>query len=140
MAASSGKVGFVLLVNGELCDWGLSIKASKSAELATKQLSKWLDRYQPDMVITEKLMDYSRKSPSNQQKIQALAQTANASGARTSQVERIQRYANKYEEIEALAERYPQIANWAPKGRKVWEAEPRNTVLFEALSLIEELG
>jgi hypothetical protein len=48
-------------------------------------------------------------------------------------------YANKYVEADALAERYPDIAAWKPKKRRFFDNEPRNTVLFEALALADEV-
>lgn len=137
VAASSGKVGFVLLINGELKDWGLSIKASKSSELTADKAQAWINFYQPDVVITELITKHSRKSQHNQQVIQAIAETAIDSDAQHVEIERTQDYDNKYVEAQALAEKYPVIANWLPKPRKLWEAEPKNMVLFEAISLAE---
>lgn len=136
VAASSGKVGFVLLIDGELKDWGLSIKASKSPTLAANKAQQWIAFYQPDVVITELVTKHSRKSQHNQQVIQAIAQTVIKSDAQHIEAERIQTYDNKYVEAQTLAEQYPAIANWLPKPRKLWEAEPKNMVLFEAISII----
>lgn len=137
VAASSGKVGFVLLIDDELKDWGLSIKASKSTGLAADKAKEWTDFYQPDVVITEQITKHSRKSQHNQQVIHAIARTAINSDAQHIEIERTQDYDNKYVEAQALAEKYPPIAKWCPKPRRLWEAEPKYMVLFEALSLVE---
>jgi len=42
---------------------------------------------------------------------------------------------NKYAEAAELADEFPQIAAWLPAKRRLWEKEPRNIVMFEALSL-----
>ena len=137
IAASSGKVGFVFLIENELLDWGLSVKASKSPELAAKQAKKWIDYYQPDLIITEKITTHSRKSAHNHAVIRAIADEAVDADAQHIEVDRVQEYANKYAEAEALGAIYPTISNWVPKKRKLWEAEPKNMVLFEALSFMK---
>ena len=48
---------------------------------------------------------------------------------------REQAYANKYEEAEAIAGRYPELQTWLPKKRRFFENEPRSTVIFEAMAL-----
>ena len=47
----------------------------------------------------------------------------------------MQLYANKYDEAEALAERFLEMKPWLPKRRTLWDEEPRLTIIFEALSL-----
>lgn len=47
------------------------------------------------------------------------------------------RFPNNY--AETLAERYPILAPWKPKPRRFFDNEPRNTVLFEALVLADQL-
>ena len=43
----------------------------------------------------------------------------------------------KHDAAAGLAERYPELAQWLPKPRKIYDAEPWNIVLFEALELAE---
>ncbi|WP_421726097.1 hypothetical protein [Bauldia sp.] len=54
-------------------------------------------------------------------------------------MERIQRFANKYEKAAALAKQFPAIEPWVPTKPKLWQSEPRNCILFEALSLAKEI-
>lgn len=69
----------------------------------------------------------------------ALAQPAHRPAAHNHLLEvgvpRKQGFANKYAEAEVLVERYPELAPWKPEKRRFYDNEPRNTVLFEALSL-----
>ena len=138
LAAASGKVGYVFLIGGEPQDWGLSVKASQSPENAEVYAAKLIKQYQPDCVITEQITKYLRKSPENIALIRSFGK------AMTTQlyveVERIQEYANKYDEMAALAEQFPQLAPWAVAKRKIWIAEHRNTIIFEALSMAVQLG
>jgi hypothetical protein len=137
IAVSSGKIGCVYMVDGELCDWSLSKSASKSETAAVEKVSKWLDRYQPDNVITERLSLHTRKRGRTVRNINAIDELVEERAKKHIRTIRLQRFGNKYEEIGALAKRYPAIANWAPKKRKLWETEMPETVLFEALSIVK---
>ena len=50
-------------------------------------------------------------------------------------VRRPRQFANKYAEAEALIAWYPELEPWRPTREKLWQAEPRSTVYFEALVL-----
>ena len=113
-------------------DWGLSVKASKNPDTAMKYAKKILGFYRPEMLLTEKITKYSRKSPHNHSIIKALVSAISDETHR--EVEKMQSHPNKYDEINVLCERFPQLANWAPSKRKVWVSEHRNTILFEALA------
>jgi hypothetical protein len=54
-------------------------------------------------------------------------------------VPREHRYPNKYAEADALVDRYPELAPWKPMKRRFYDNEPRNTVLFEALALADQI-
>ncbi len=138
IAVSYKKIGYVFMVDGELMGWGLSVKASKSPDNAAKQIKAWIERYEPDILITERLTPHSRKRGRTIKNIEAIEQVCIEADAHHADAIRIQRYNNKYEEIAALCERYPSIADWTPRRPKIWETEPLQTILFEALSLAEE--
>lgn len=139
IAVGTGKIGYVFLVDGELMDWGLSLNAAKSQDMAAAKVAEWIKFYAPSIIITERLTLHMRKSGQTIRNIEAIEKLAQDSGIHHVDAERVQRCANKYEEIQALTERYPQIANWAPRKRRLWESEHPNTVLFEALSLAGEV-
>jgi len=138
IAVGSGKIGYVFIIDGELSDWGLTQKHSKSPEKAVAKVKEWIDYYAPNIVITEKLTFQTRKSGRTVTNIQAISDLAERASAHHIEVVRVQWFDNKYEEIGALCERYPLIANLAPKKRRLWESEHPNTVIFEALSLVGE--
>lgn len=137
LAAASRRVGCVYLVRGQLTDWRMSDKAAKSPELAAAQATAWIAQLPPDVVVTERTEEAARKGDRTKAIIDAMAQAARETRVLSVTVVRCHDYANKYEEAEALAKRYPEIRAWLPKRRRFFDNEPRNTVLFEALSLAE---
>ena len=91
--------------------------------------------YHPDLILTEMLTPQCRKGAHTRKIIEVLAETARQSGASHQTVMRVQQHANKYEEIDAICLRYPQIRLWAPEPRKFFDKEPRETIYFEAIAL-----
>lgn len=138
LAARHGRVGYVLLVDGEPKDWRLSHLASQSSRLASGQLEGWLGRYDPDAVVLEDYRKAGRKSRKTQMILKALQRTSIRSGAVTVALERKQPYPNKFIEARELAERFPAFSAWVPKRPKLWQREPRNLVYFEALALLTQ--
>lgn len=138
IAAASGRVGYVYLIGGRLKDWRISEKAAKSPAMAAKQTQKLIDELKPDVVVTEKTGEAGKKGNKTKRVIGAIARTAqNNADVLDVSVKRWHDYPSKYEEAEELATRYPEIEAWVPKKRRFFDDEPRNTVLFEALSLAE---
>ena len=139
IAASHGKIGFAYLVDGELMDWGLSAKASRSFEEAFKRVTAWTVYYRPDIVVTERVEEPSRKGAHTRLLIRAAESAAN--NARADYVEMVLPLdgKNKYEAAAALTVEFPQIEPWLPRKRRAWEPEPRNIIYFEALALVWSL-
>ncbi|MCE8540134.1 hypothetical protein KBY27_21945 [Ruegeria pomeroyi] len=137
VAAASGRVGYVYLVGGRLKDWRMSGKAAESPSAAAEQTQKWINRLKPEVVVTEKPEEAAKKGEKTKEIIGAIARTAEHNYVLDVSVKREHDFANKYEEAEALVKRHPEIEAWLPKKRRFFDNEPRNTVLFEALSLAE---
>ena len=135
VAAASGRVGYVFLIEGKLYDWRLSRKASRRPEEAAKRAEIWIRRLQPEVVVMEKIDGASRKSERTRAIIAAIAEVAANEYVYDVAVSRPRSHANKYEEAAALAERFPELRPWVPRPRKLWESEPRDVTYFEALSL-----
>ena len=136
IGANASTIGMVLLVHGELQYWQCSRAAAKSADKAESTVKEWISSFHPDVVITEKLDDGSRKSKRTQSVIRTIAGTATALGVVSVQELRPHEHKNKYEEAVALARRHPTIKPWVPS-RRFYDPEPKNVVLFEALALAE---
>jgi hypothetical protein len=135
IAVATGRIGYVLMIGDKLLDWGLSRKASKSPKHAEAQAKIWIDQFEPDVVITEKVPKTSTKSNKTRSLIEAIANVAQRAALLDVQVSKIKYFKNKYEEAAHFGDRFPDIALWVPRMRRLWEPEPRTTVLFEALAL-----
>ncbi|MBB4302833.1 hypothetical protein GGD81_001869 [Rhodobium orientis] len=135
VAAGTGRIGYVLFVGKTLKHWAMSGKASRSPEFAAAQAKRWIDELRPDVVITEKIPEGSRKGERTRQVIAAVARVARNRVLNDIVLPRIRTYKNKYEEAAALAKRFPEIGPWMPKRPPIWESEPRNAVYIDALAL-----
>ena len=135
IAAATGRIGYVFFISGKLRDWGLSRKASKSPALAAAQTKMWIEQLSPDAVVTEKVAKTSAKSAKTKYMIEAINMVASREQLLDIQVARVSDFKNKYDEAKHLGERFPEMSIWVPRPRRIWEPEPRNTILFEALSL-----
>jgi hypothetical protein len=135
IAAATGRIGYVFFISGKLRDWGLSRKASRSPALAAAQTKSWIKQLGPDAVVTEKVSKTSTKSAKTKYLIEAINMVASREHLLDIQVPRGSTFKNKYDEAKHLGERFPEMSIWVPRPRRIWEPEPRNTILFEALSL-----
>lgn len=133
-AAATGRVGSVFLVGDRLVDWHISNKAAESGVEAAGHAQALINDLMPDAVVTEEL-ESAHKGKHTLALIAAIARTAEHSHVLDVSVPREHRYSNKYAEADALVEQYPELAPWKPMKRRFYDNEPRNTVLFEALSL-----
>jgi hypothetical protein len=94
-----------------------------------------MSEFAPDVVVTEEVLLARHKGQRSIALIEALTHAAERKGLLTMTVPRQHNYLNKYAEAEALVERFPELIPWQPKRLHFYDNEPRNTVLFEALSL-----
>jgi hypothetical protein len=135
MAVATGRVGYVFLVKGKLYSWQLSRKAASCPEDATRIAKGWIVRMRPDIVVTEKFTVRCRKGQTVRSITEAMARVAEDASIFNVSVERPRSLPNKYAEAEALADRFPELKSRVPKPRRLWDSEPRNTTIFEALVL-----
>ena len=135
IAAATGRIGHVLVWGERLLDWGMSMKASRSPALAAAHARYLIAKLKPDVVVTEELPKSSTKGARTRELLSAIADVGLHTRLLDIRAKRPQNFANKYEEAAHLASRFPEIAAWVPRKRRLWEPEPRGTVMFEALSL-----
>ena len=135
IAVATGRIGYVYFIGDKLRDWGLSRKASANSTLAAAQADRWIRDLVPDVVVTEKFPKTSSKSAKTKSLIEAIQSVAAKANLLDVCVTRASTLKNKYEEAKHLGERFPEISAWVPRIRRIWEAEPKNTILFEALAL-----
>lgn len=133
VAVATGRIGYVFMYDGQLRDWGLSRKASGSTRMARKQVCRWFDQLNPDIVVTEDPSARSRKGVHAKAIMEAIVRVAEKRQIQTITVTRQRVFQNKYDEAARLAGRFPEIAPWVPPKRRIWQSEPRNTIYFEAL-------
>ena len=94
---------------------------------------------QPNFIVTGDAYRAGRKAAHVRAIIAALANYAATTKINNAAIARVQRCANKYEEAALLAKKYRQLEASRPPKRKLWEAEPRQVIVFEALSLVEAI-
>ena len=138
-AAATGRVGSVFLVGDRLVDWHISNKAADSGVEAAAHAQALINDLTPDVVVTEELETASHKGKHTLALIAAIARTAEHNHLIDVSVPHEHRYPNKYAEADALVELYPDLAPWKPVKRRFYDNEPRNTVLFEALALADQM-
>lgn len=137
IAVASGRVGSVFMIGDTLTYWQVSVKAAESPAEAAAHAQTLINGFWPDVIVTEEPNAVRHKGAETLALIAAMAQVAEDCDLLDVQVPRVQRFANKYAEADALALRYPELAPWKPHKRRFYQAEPRNTVLFEALALAD---
>ena len=135
IAVASGRVGYVYLFDGQLQYWAYSKKASKSPDQARKQVKSWIALFKPDVVVTEKVPENSPKGEHAKGIIAALSRVAEDANLLDVVVTRIQKYKDKYVEARALAKRFSDLKAQIPREPKIWQSEPRGTIVFEALAM-----
>jgi hypothetical protein len=138
-AAATGRVGSVFMIGDKLVDWHISNKAADSGVEAAGHAQALINHLTPDVVVTEDLGATSQKGGHTLSLLSAIARTAAHNHLLDVSVPRKQGFPNKYAEADVLVERYPELAPWKPEKRRFYDNEPRNTVLFEALSLALEM-
>ena len=123
IAAATGRFGHVLVMGERLLDWGLSRKASKSPELAATHAQKLIDAIAPDVLVTEDIPKSSTKGAKTRQLIDVVSRLAGTATLLDIRAKRPHHFNNKYEEAAHLASRFPEIAAWVPKKRRLrWRA------------------
>ena len=144
VAARAGRVGFVVVDNGELIWWEASEKASEEKEIdnaaaaAAALLREWITTYQPDCLVSENPDSATNKSGKQIPILQALASVGEDLPIRNRLVQRKQLFANAYIEAKHLAKQFPELKGYLPKKPKIWQSEPYRLVIFEALALARE--
>jgi hypothetical protein len=139
VTAATGRIGMVFFIGTRVMDWQISGKAAKSPELAARYLASLIASHSPYVIVTEKLTSARSKGDHTKALIAAMADVAADQELLDIAINRPNEFANKYDEADALAERYPELAAWKPKRRRFFDNEPRNTVLFEALALVDKV-
>lgn len=138
IAVASGRAGYVFLSGGKLGDWGITVRATKSATELAGFVQTLINDLKPDVVVTEKCDRKSRKGKNTRRLINGITELASHNYVLDVSVPRPRLFQSKYEEAEDLAKRHPDVVGYLPKSkRRIFDFEPRNMIIFEALALAE---
>lgn len=136
-AVAYRRIGIVVLKEGELRHWQIAKAAYATPDKLTTLVHALIDAHDPTVVVIERTGEGCRKGAGTQQRIAVIADVARERGKLIVAAPRTHDFVNKYEEAEALVQRYPDLCPWAPERAPCWENEPRQTILFEALALTD---
>lgn len=139
-AAAYRRVGMVYVVGDNALYWKIQcVTGCKKSESAARFAERVIKEWKPDVIVTERPEAATRKSDQTKAMTAAIANVAADSLKIDVVIERGHNFNNKHEEAVHLVSKYPQLAGLLPKPRRFFDPEPRNTVVFEALSLIESV-
>jgi len=139
VAVATGRAGYAFLVDGRLHDWGITVKATKSAKDIAAFVASLIETLRPDIVVTERCDGTCRKGARSQRLLGTIADVAKEAGVRCLALSRSRGFPSKYEEAVHLAKQYPEIAGYLPqRKRRIFDFEPRGMILFEALAIAEQ--
>lgn len=141
IAVASGKAGFVLMYDGKLKDWGITVKSAKTGADLVGFVQELINELRPDIIVTEDCTHGCRKGKKTKKLIASVSALASHNTVLDVSVVRPRAYPSKYDEAHALTVRYPEIAGYLPtQKRRIFDFEPRSMVLFEAIVLAEEVS
>lgn len=135
VAAAHNRIGYVFLIGDGLVEWRISERAAGSTTKAVTWLQRHVDELKPDVIVTENPKTTKKKGQKTIAIIEAVGNLAANKKMLNAMVPRRHDYDNKYDEADALAALYPDLKPWVQRRRWFYDNEPRNTVIFEALSL-----
>ncbi|MEM9010623.1 MAG: hypothetical protein AAGE18_05300 [Pseudomonadota bacterium] len=140
LAVASGRAAYVYFGDGQLCDWGTSVRATADPAEIAGFTQERINELRPDVVVTEKLDAQCRKGAKSRVLIRAITETASHNEVYDIAVPRPRDFPSKFEEAQHLAARYPEIAGYLPaQRRRIYDSEPRGMIVFEALALAEKV-
>lgn len=138
VAVASGRAGYVFLDGTQLVDWGIAVKATKTASELVAFVQKLINDLRPDVVVTEKCDEDCKKGSRAKRLIKSITELASHNYVLDVSIARPRHYLSKYEEAEDLVSRHKDIVGYLPEKRpKFYDFEPRNMIIFEALALAE---
>ena len=102
VAASTGRVTFVYLMDGALRRWGQSRLAARTPRDAKRVVSRWIDELEPDLLISEDPRAAKLKGSHIRRLLDAIAGQFEAADGLNMVLPRRQDFNNKYDEAKAL--------------------------------------
>jgi len=140
VTARTGRLGCVVVDDGDLVIWDTSEKGAASPEAAGAKLRAWIAEYRPDVLVSENPDAAGRKHGLQIEILKTLAEIGQDLPLLNLVVRRHRRFHNAYEEAQDLGAQFPELSMMVPQKPPIWGNEPYNLVLFEALVLVREAG
>lgn len=138
IAVASGRAGYVFLDGTQLLDWGITVKAVKEPTELIAFVQELINTLQPDVVVTERCDETSKKGKRAQKLITSVTELASHNYVLDVSVPRPRGFRTKFEEAKDLASRHPELTGYLPRRkRRIFDFEPRSMIVFEALALAE---
>lgn len=140
LAVASSRCGYVYLANGSLQEWGTTVRATQKPTDLAGFAQGLINDLAPDIVVTEKCDEVSKKGKRTKELIRVIAETASHNYLLDVSVPRLHTFTSKYEEAENLAKLHPELAGYVPRRkRRIFDFEPRGLMVFEALALARQV-
>lgn len=139
IAVNHNRIAMVFLIDKQPMDWELSYVGASSPDQAHTKVTQWITHYGVDVVVTESCEVTTRKGKRTMRLMLGVREGAIQSPAQHIEVIRHQPFQSKYEQIDDLVQRYPQMQAVAPKKRRYWENESHAVTIFEALAMTEQV-
>jgi len=135
VAVATECVGIVFWKDNNIADFAISRKAYSFANEAAQFMHDWISRYSPEIVVTERIPEQTRRGHRSIELTNLLAFIASFHKAYDISVLPDREGRTRFEQAAHLAEIYPNIAHRLPEKNKIWESEDRAMILFRALTL-----
>ena len=140
VAVASGRAGYVFLDGTQMLDWGITVKATATATELVAFVQELINTLRPDVVVTERCDGDCKKGAAAKRLIASVAELASHNYVLDVAVGRPRTFPSKYEEASHLASKHPEVLGYLPKKkRQIFDFEPRNMIIFEALALAREV-
>lgn len=140
VAARTGRLGCVIIDDGDLVIWDTSEVAAKSATRAARKLRKWIEEFQPSVLVTENPDAAGRKSGMQISILKAFIEVGEELPMPSLVVRRVRQFDNAYLEAAHFTVQFPDLAPLKPEKPPIWGKEPYSLVCFEALALARDAG
>ena len=137
--------GFVVFEGPEhLIDWGLKEARREKESRCLQHVAQLIETYHPDVFVIEATHDpQCRRCPRVRALLQAMSQLAAEKKLKTRSFSRRAVQATfsavspvtKYEMMNAIVARLPELTPWRPPLRKPWMSENSRASIFDAAAL-----
>ncbi|MFZ7093733.1 hypothetical protein [Primorskyibacter sp. 2E233] len=140
VAVRCGRLGAVLVDDGDLIIWDTSGKGASSVPSALETLHGWIEEFRPDILVTENPDSAGRKLGRQLRILRAFQAAGQEQDILNLVIRRERKFDNAYDEAADFAETFPDIAPLLPMKPPIWGKEPYGLIYFEALALIRDAG